>query len=180
MPGRFLNDKEKRSIQRRGQHRRIAVSTLSRWVIGLAVVAIILLNVFTHVLQIVRYNGDAMQPYLRSGQTIVLRRTQDVDNGDVIAFYYNNQVLVRRVIATQGQQVRIEQDGAVQVDAQMLSEEYLENRSFGQCNIEFPYLVPPESYFVLGDNRATSMDSRLEQIGSVPKDRIIGRVLLVI
>lgn len=180
MPGRFMNDRKKSSMQRRTQQRRIAVSTLTHWVIGLLIVAIILLNLFTHVVQIVRYNGNAMQPELRSGQTLILRRTQMVAPGDIIAFYYNNQVLVRRVIATEGQQVRIDQNGTVQVDTQQLAEEYLQSTSLGQCNIEFPYLVPPESYFVMGDNRATSMDSRLEQIGPVPKDRIIGRVIFVI
>lgn len=80
--------------------RRIATSAVTQWTIGLVVVAIILLNLFTHILQVVRYNGDAMEPNLRSGQTLLLQNTQDVEEGDVIAFYYNNQVLVRRVICS--------------------------------------------------------------------------------
>ena len=121
-----------------------------------------------------------MEPNLHSGQILMLYRTQEVASGDVIAFYYNNQILVRRVICTGGQQISINQEGQVSVNSQPLEEPYLETLSLGQCNISFPKMVQKDYVFVMGDNRALSMDSRLEEIGPVSVERIIGRVIFEI
>jgi len=141
------------------------------------VLAVLLLNVFTHIFQIVNYNGTGMEPELQGGQTLVIRKTQKVEKGDVIAFYYNNQILVRRVIATGGEQIEIDEQGAVSVGGKPLEEPYLKNATLGQCNIAFPYPVRTGTVFVMGDNRQEAMDSRLEEIGTVPEDRIIGKVI---
>ena len=142
-------------------------------------VAILLLNVFTYVLHIARYYGDSMEPSLHNGQTLVIRRTGKVSAGDVIAFYYNNKLLVRRVICTGGSQITVEKDGSVLIDEQPLDEPYLTEKSIGQCDLEFPYYVQPGTVFVMGDARAVSMDSRLTEIGVIPTDRILGKVLFV-
>lgn len=142
-------------------------------------VAILLLNVFTYVLHIARYYGDSMEPSLHNGQTLVIRRTSKVSAGDVIAFYYNNKLLVRRVICTGGSQITVEKDGGVLIDEQPLDEPYLTEKSIGQCDLEFPYYVQPGNVFVMGDARAVSMDSRLTEIGVIPTDRILGKVLFV-
>ena len=152
--------------------------SLTRMVAGLLVTAILLLNLFNYVLQVVHYNGEAMEPGLRSGQTLVLRKTRDVAEGDIIAFYYNNQVLVRRVIALGGSRITIENDGTVLVDDRKLEEPYVAQPSMGQCNIDFPFSVQQGCVFVMGDNRSVSMDSRLEQLGSIRVSRIIGKVIL--
>jgi len=130
------------------------------------------------VLQVVRYYGDGMEPTLTSGQTLVIHKTQKVRQGDVIAFYYNNQILVRRVICTENQQISIEQNGTVSVNGQVLSEPYVQTPSMGQCNLTVPHLVRSNHVFVMGDNRAVSMDSRLEEIGTIPEGRILGKVIL--
>lgn len=145
----------------------------------LLAVAIVLLNVFTYLLNVVRYYGDGMEPTMSSGQVLLVARTHQVSEGDIIAFYYNNKVLVRRVICTEGKQVSISKDGTVSINGEELEEPYLTGKSIGQYNLEFPYYVPTNSVFVMGDNRAVAMDSRLEEIGPISSDRIIGKVLFV-
>lgn len=147
--------------------------------VALLTAAILLLNLFTYLLHVVRYYGDGMEPTLSSGQTLLVLRTSRVSEGDVIAFYYNNKVLVRRVIGTGGSRVSIEKDGTVSVNGTELEESYVTEKSIGQCNLDFPYYVPLNSVFVMGDNRSIAMDSRLEEIGAISADRIIGKVLFV-
>ncbi len=156
-------------------------SQMFKAVLKIFIIAIIaaslLLNIFTHVTPVVKYYGSAMSPSISSGQILLLSKTQKVKQGDVIAFYYNNKILVRRVVATGGQQVNIDIFGNVSVNGTVLDEPYLEAKSIGQNSVELPYDVPAHSVFVLGDNRAASMDSRLKEIGAIAEDRIIGRVL---
>ena len=141
------------------------------------IAASLLLNLFTHVIPVVKYYGNAMSPSLSSGQILLVSKTQNVSQGDIIAFYYNNKILVRRVVATSGQQVNIDIFGNVSVNGTELQETYVEEKSIGQNSIELPYDVPTHSVFVLGDNRVISMDSRLKEIGAISEDRIIGKVL---
>lgn len=178
--GRFLDGETKKKITTRKRKQRFAKMVVSKSLLGVVIAAIILLNIFTHVLQIVHYSGNSMEPNIHNRQTLLLLKTQDVQQGDVIAFYFNNQILVRRVICTGGNQISIESDGTVSINAEPIREDYLEVLSIGQCNITFPYRVQEDYYFVMGDNRAISMDSRLSEIGPVPKDRVIGRVLFAI
>ncbi len=101
----------------------------------------------------------------------------EIESGDIIAFYYNNKVLVRRVVATGNEQISVDIFGAVSVNGEKLNEPSIENKTLGQCNLDFPYNVPTGAFFVLGDNRDVSMDSRLEEIGVVTDDRLIGKVV---
>lgn len=149
-------------------------------ILALLVAFTILLNLFTHVLAVVQYFGNGMEPALKNGQTLVLYRTDRAKEGDIVAFYYNNQLLVRRVICEGGKQIYINKDGSVEINNEPLDESYLEQTSIGQCNITFPYKVAPNHYFVMGDNRAIAMDSRLKEIGSISEDRILGKVLFSI
>ncbi len=140
--------------------------------------ASLLLNTFTYIFSIVRHYGSSMEPALSDNQYLLIYKTNDVENGDVIAFYYNNKVLVRRVAASAGEQIYIDVFGNVTVNGTEIDEPYVSNKTLGQSDIDFPYNVPANSVFVLGDNRETSMDSRLKDIGTVSKDRIIGKVVL--
>lgn len=146
----------------------------------LVIAVLLLLNLFTYVLTVVNYYGDGMEPELHSGQVLVISRTSKVDEGDVIAFYYNNKVLVRRVVCSGGKQISIAEGGLVSINGQPISEDYVSQPSVGQCNIGFPFYVPMDHFFVMGDNRLIAMDSRLTEIGTVPKDRVIGKVLFAI
>lgn len=176
MHGKYIS----RKSQLKTRAVRTTLATVTRWMTGIALTAVILLNLFTYVIQVVRYNGNGMLPTLESGQTLVLLKTQEVSEGDIIAFYYNNQVLVRRVICEGGKLVAISDDGTVSVNSTPLEEPYLSKKSIGQFNITFPYHVRSGYVFVMGDNRETAMDSRLQEIGPVPEARIIGKVLFVI
>lgn len=173
-------DKEKRSFAN-GQEKseKKALAFVWRWLAALVVVAVLLVNLFTHILQVVNYNGTGMEPSLQGGQTLVILKTDKVSEGDIIAFYYNNQVLVRRVICEGGKQLDIDQTGKVSINGTFLEEPYLKETTIGQCNLTFPYHVRTGTVFVMGDNRATSMDSRLMEIGTIPADRIIGKVIFV-
>lgn len=180
MSGRFLDIETKRKIITRKRKQRLAKIAVSKSLLGIVIAAIILLNVFTHVLQIVHYSGNSMEPNIHNRQTLLLLKTHDVEQGDVIAFYFNNQILVRRVICTGGNQISVNSDGTVSINAEPIQEAYLTAPSIGQCNITFPYHVQEDYLFVMGDNREISMDSRLNEIGPVPLDRVIGKVLFAV
>lgn len=150
----------------------------ARLVVAVAIVVLIMLNIFTYLLSVVSYYGDSMEPELESGQTLVVAQTQNVEEGDIVAFYYNNKVIVRRVICTGGKQISIADDGGVSINGVALTEDYVTNATVGQCNIDFPYSVPIGHVFVMGDNREIAMDSRLQAIGTISLDRIIGKVIL--
>lgn len=178
MSGKYLKKPTEAETQTHRADKRQILKHLWKWIAAAVVLAVLLLNVFTHIFQVVSYNGSGMEPGLRGGQTLVLFKTQKVREGDVIAFYYNNQVLVRRVVATGGKQLEIDNQGTVSVDGKPLEEPYLKNKTLGQCNLTFPYHVRTGTVFVMGDNREEAMDSRLEEIGTVPQDRIIGKVIM--
>ena len=154
--------------------------TLLRLLLLVVVVIVLALNLFTHVFSVVHYYGESMEPALHDRQILVVHKTDKVGNGDIVAFYYNNKVLVRRVIAEGGSSVEIEADGRVIIDGNVLSEDYVAEATLGQCNISFPYTIPVEEFFVMGDNRPISMDSRLKEIGTVPQSRIMGKVLFAL
>ena len=126
---------------------------------------------------VVKYYGNSMSPTLQDEQILIVNKMAEIEVGDIIAFYYNNKVIVRRVVATGNNQISIDVFGTVSVNGTELNEPYIENKTLGQCNLNFPYSVPANSYFVLGDNRDIAMDSRLSEIGVVTEDRLIGKVV---
>ena len=141
------------------------------------VTASLLLNLFTFIMPVVKYYGNSMSPTLEDGQILIVNKMAEIKSGDIIAFYYNNKVIVRRVVATGNTQVSIDVFGTVSVNGKELDEPYIENKTLGQSNQNFPYNVPTNSYFVLGDNREIAMDSRLSEIGVVTEDRLLGKVV---
>ena len=118
-----------------------------------------------------------MAPTLEKDEIIFLRQTKEVEKGDVIGFYYGGRVLLKRVIAGGGDYIEIDNEGNVYVNDKKLEEPYLMGQSLGKCELDFPYQVPEGMLFVLGDNRAVSMDSRIKAIGCVEKDQIVGKVV---
>ena len=128
-------------------------------------------------LPVLRIYGESMNNTLHSGELVVSVKNAHFETGDVIAFYYNNNILVKRVIATSGQWVDIDLDGTVMVDGKIIDEPYLEEKSFGEPDIDFPYQVPDERIFVLGDNRAVSVDSRNLAVGCVTSEQVVGRIV---
>ena len=117
-----------------------------------------------------------MEPNLHEGELLITSSFFKFKKGDMIAFYYNDSVLIKRVIATEGEVVNIEDDGTVFVNSVKLEENYVKELAYGNCDITFPYQVPKNSVFILGDNREVSIDSRSKSIGCISKDKIIGKI----
>ena len=121
--------------------------------------------------------GNSMTPTLTEGDIVLTVKNSDFNQGDIIAFYYGNKLLVKRCIAGPGSWVNIDDDGNVYVDGQLLDEPYVDEKALGDTNIELPYQVPDERYFVLGDHRATSVDSRNSTVGCVSDEQIVGQIV---
>ena len=125
-----------------------------------------------------RIYGTSMNPTLEESDVVMGIRTDQMETGDLIAFYYNNKILVKRVIASSGQWVDIDEDGNVFVDGDRIDEPYLTGKAKGSCDISLPYQVPDESVFVMGDHREVSIDSRISAIGCVKQDQVAGKLVL--
>jgi signal peptidase I len=147
-------------------------STVSVLVV-VAAVAVLITTLFLPILQI---SGDSMSPTLAHNEIVVLLKTRDFQQGDMIAFYYQGKILLKRVIALPEDEVVIDSEGNVYVNAQLLEEPYVTDKSLGDCDLEFPYRVPGTGYFVLGDRRSNSVDSRNSMVGTISQDDIIGKV----
>lgn len=143
----------------------------------LTVTAAVAVLIATRLLILIQVNGVSMAPTLEKGEIIFLQQTKEVKTGDVIGFYYGGRVLLKRVIAGGGDYIEIDNEGNVYVNDKKLEEPYLMGQSLGKCELDFPYQVPEGMLFVLGDNRAVSMDSRIKAIGCVEKDQIVGKVV---
>ena len=147
--------------------------------IPVAVIALLILIV-TLFFPITRIYGTSMSPTLEEGNYVLTRKGSKCKNGDVIAFYYNNKTLVKRVIANEGDWVNIDEAGNVFVNNVFIEEPYIEDKAFGECNIVLPYQVPENRVFVMGDLRSSSIDSRNTAIGCIAEEQIVGKVLFTL
>ena len=145
--------------------------------ITVAAVAVLVATLWLPVLQIY---GHSMAPTLIEGEIVVTVKNSDFKPGDVVAFYYNNKILVKRVIGTPGDWIEIDEDGRVRVNQILLEEPYVQEYALGECDIEMPYQVPDGRIFVMGDNRATSVDSRSTTVGCISEEEIVGKIVFVV
>lgn len=151
-------------------------SVLKSTIFMLVVVAAIAVLVATTWLPVLQIYGSSMTPTLNEGEVVVSVKGSSFKQGDLIAFYYGNKILVKRCIATPGQWVDIDEDGNVYVDGNRLNESYVKEKAFGDCDIKLPYQVPEDRYFCMGDHRETSVDSRNSSVGCISEEQIIGRI----
>ena len=142
--------------------------------ITIAAMAVLVATLWLPVLQIY---GSSMTPTLEEGNIVVSVKSHDYDYGDIVAFYYNNKILVKRVIAGPGEWVDIKQDGTVYVDGVKKEEPYISDKAYGDCDIELPYQVPESRIFVMGDHRSISVDSRNSFVGCIAEEQIVGKIV---
>jgi len=158
------------------QYRKMLCSTVFTLII-VAAIAILVATLWMPVLQIY---GSSMSPTLTSGNIVLSVKQNELQTGDVIAFYYNNKILVKRVIAGPGDWVNINEDGIVYINDKELDEPYLTEKALGDCNIKLPYQVPENRLFVMGDHRSVSVDSRNTSVGCVAEEQIVGKLVFCI
>ena len=164
--------KELKRERQKHRFRKLLRSTINALVVVTAVAALIA----TLVLPVLQIAGTSMEPGLNDGDIVLLVKTKKLKTGDLCAFYYSNKILIKRVIGTPGDYIDIQADGTVLLNGQPLDEPYVSRKALGECDIQFPYQVPENSYFVMGDHRETSIDSRSSIIGCVAQDQIIGKI----
>lgn len=159
-------------VKYKSRYRAVLRST----VYTLITVAAVAVLVATLWLPVLRIYGSSMTPTLEDGEIIFSLKTSEFKPGDIVAFYYNNKILVKRVICGPGDWFDIEEDGTVYVNDVRLEEPYLDEQALGDCNIDLPYQVPDGRYFVMGDHRATSVDSRNTAVGCVSQEQVVGKI----
>lgn len=157
----------------RRRYRRVLRSTIYT-LITVAAIAVLVATLLMPVLQIY---GSSMTPTLADRDIVLTIKTSEFEPGDVVAFYYNNKILVKRVIAEAGDWVDITEEGDVYVNDQLLDEPYLTEKALGDCNIELPYQVPESRIFVMGDHRSVSVDSRNTAVGCVAEEQVVGKLV---
>lgn len=164
--------RERKRIRRGAYYRQALRGTVSVLVV-VAAIAVLIATLFLPILQI---SGDSMSPTLDHDEIVVLLKTKEFDRGDLIGFYYQGKILLKRVVALPEDEVVIDGEGNVYVNEELLEEPYVTEKSLGDCDLEFPHRVPGTGYFVLGDRRTNSVDSRNSVIGAITREDIIGKV----
>lgn len=157
----------------RGRYWKMLRGTVAVLVV-VAATAVLISNLL---LPILRIYGSSMTPTLVNGNIVAAVRNGTYQRGDIIAFYYNNKILVKRVVGMPGEWVDMDENGNVTIDGEPLEEPYLTEKALGECDIELPYQVPEGRYFVMGDHRSVSSDSRSSQVGCVSEEQIVGKLL---
>ncbi len=166
-------DMERRRLRYKRRYNRTLRSTVAI----LIVVAALAVLAATLWMPVLRVYGSSMAPTLHNGEILVSVKTKDFSSGDIIAFYHGNKLLIKRYIAGPSDYVNVDEDGNVSVNGTLLDEPYLAEKAYGEADIEFPYQVPDQRYFVMGDNRSVSIDSRSSIVGCIAGDQIVGKVV---
>lgn len=164
---------EIKRVNHKKRYRTVLKSTVYT-LITVAAIAVLVATLWLPVLQIY---GSSMYPTLQDGEIIFSVKTAEFEPGDIVAFYFNNKILIKRVIAGPGDWVNMTENGTVSVNGEILEEPYLTETAYGDTDIELPYQVPDGKIFVMGDHRATSVDSRNTAVGCVAQEQVVGKIL---
>lgn len=167
---------ERKNLRRKQRYKKAVKSTLY----VLIVVAALAVLIATIVMPVLQVNGSSMEPTLNDGNIVLVLKTNNFKTGDLCSFYWQNKLLLKRVIGVAGDVINITEDGTVYVNGEEIDEPYVSEKSLGECDITFPYQVPEDRIFVLGDHRSVSIDSRSSTIGCIQSNQIVGRVLFCV
>jgi len=165
---------------KRLRYRQNFIRTLWSTVSSLIVVAAVAVIISTMLLPVLRVTGTSMTPTLQNDEILICNKLGDIKQGDIIAFYYNNKVLLKRVIGLPGDTIDIAEDGTVYRNGEALEETYVSELALGEKDVETPITVPESRYFVCGDHRSVSIDSRSTSVGCIAEENIIGKVFVVV
>jgi signal peptidase I len=172
LPTRKQVEKERKRYRRQKAYNKALRGT----VYVLTIVAAIAVLIATLILPVLQIEGTSMKPTLSNGDIVLLTKTTHFDRGDLCGFAWNNKLLIKRVIGLPGDWIEIDTDGTIYLNGDKLEEPYVQQMALGECDLEFPFQVPQEQYFVVGDMRESSIDSRNSLIGCIPRDQIVGKV----
>ena len=183
MSRKIAEPKEKPTLEqlkselKRENNKKEYKKVLRNSVIVVVVVAALAVLVSSFYVTVLKVTGDSMTPTLETGQIVIASNSATFETGDLLAFYYNNKVLVKRVIGSPGDWVTIDDSGNVMVNGTLIDEPYISDKSLEPTDLTFPYQVPENRWFVLGDHRNVSIDSRSSVIGCVTREQLIGKVI---
>ena len=164
------------SERKRYRRQKAYGKALSGTVYVLTIVAAVAVLIATLILPVLQIEGKSMEPTLVNGDIVLLTKTTNFNRGELCGFSWNNKLLIKRVIGIPGDWIEIDADGTVYLNGEQLDEPYADQLAIGECDLEFPFQVPQEQYFVIGDMRESSIDSRNTLIGCIAKDQIVGKV----
>ena len=167
-----------RNVLNRKRYHRLFFATLRSTIVAVTLTMALAILVSWFVLPVVRVTGTSMEPLMSNGDIVLCNKFSNVERGDIVAVYYNKKLLLKRVIAVAGDTIEIDETGQVILNSIPLNEPYISAPSKGECDIEFPYTVKENRYFVMGDNRAVSVDSRSSVFGCVSEENILGVIWL--
>ena len=161
----------------RVNYKRRYIKVFKSTVYTLVVVAAFAVLVATLWMPVLQIYGSSMTPTIDEGQIVISIKGKNFEQGDLVAFYIGNKLLVKRIIACPSDYVLVDENGTVFVNGTELYEPYVSEKSFGECDIEYPYQVPDSKYFLMGDHRETSVDSRVSVVGCIPEEQIVGKIV---
>lgn len=164
----------------RVKYKRRYINVFKSTVYTLVVVAAFAVLVATLWMPVLQIYGSSMTPTIEEGQIVVSVKSKNFEQGDLVAFYIGNKLLVKRIIATPSDYVLVDENGTVFVNGEELEEPYVSEKAFGECDIEYPYQVPDSKYFLMGDHRKTSIDSRTSAVGCISDEEIVGKILFCV
>ena len=175
----YIPTKEELEIElKRETYKKKYKKTLKSTIYTLIVVVAFSSLLSTLLFPVLEIYGSSMSNTLSEGDIVLSMRKSSFKSGDIIAFYHNNKILIKRVIGVPSDWINIDEEGNIYVNDILIEEPYIKEKIRGETDIEYPYQVPDNSYFVLGDDRSSSLDSRTSLIGTIKKENIIGKIIL--